>query len=124
MTQLGLAVDHDSSGLVFSPLANVEVGGLQHAWKLVALLLLGLFTAGRGMPGRGSLLWCAPVAHHGLVLSPFFRVHVETSSGDRGLHSHAQVDNAAFSVNEAILERLLAVDDVDAVHTNCAGLQN
>lgn len=26
--QLGLAVDHDSSGLVFSPFANVEVGGL------------------------------------------------------------------------------------------------
>ena len=26
--QLGLAVDHDGSGLVFSPLANVEVGGL------------------------------------------------------------------------------------------------
>ena len=37
---------------------------------------------------------------------------------------HVQVDDAAFSINEAILERLLAVDDVDAVHTNCAGLQN
>jgi hypothetical protein len=33
------------------------------------------------------------------------------------------VDDAAFATNEAILERLLAVDDVDSVHTNCAGLQ-
>lgn len=37
---------------------------------------------------------------------------------------HVQVDDAAFTVNEAILERVLAVDDVDAVHTNCAGLQH
>lgn len=35
---------------------------------------------------------------------------------------HLQVDDPAFEVNESILERLLAVDDVDAVHTNCAGL--
>ena len=33
------------------------------------------------------------------------------------------MDDAAFAANEAILERVLAVDDVDAVHTNCAGLQ-
>jgi len=32
------------------------------------------------------------------------------------------VDDGAFEANEALLERLLAVDDVDAVHTNCAGL--
>ena len=33
-----------------------------------------------------------------------------------------QVDDSAFDANEALMERLLAVDDVDAVHTNCAGL--
>jgi transcriptional/translational regulatory protein YebC/TACO1 len=32
-------------------------------------------------------------------------------------------DDALFEANEAMLERLLAVDDVDAVYTNCAGLQ-
>ena len=32
------------------------------------------------------------------------------------------MDDAAFETNEALLERLLAVDDVDVVHTNCAGL--
>ena len=37
---------------------------------------------------------------------------------------HLQVDDAAFATNEAILERLLSVDDVDSIHTNCAGLQN
>ncbi|CAL8466478.1 g6014 [Coccomyxa elongata] len=45
--------------------------------------------------------------HSGLVFAPLTTV---------------EVDDAAFEVNEAILERLLAVDDVDAVHTNCAGL--
>ena len=32
-------------------------------------------------------------------------------------------DDAHFEANEAMLERLLAVDDVDAVYTNCGGLQ-
>lgn len=32
-------------------------------------------------------------------------------------------DDAVFEANENMLERLLAVDDVDAVYTNCAGLQ-
>lgn len=33
-----------------------------------------------------------------------------------------QVEESAFEMNESILERLLTVDDVDAIHTNCAGL--
>lgn len=33
-----------------------------------------------------------------------------------------QVEDSAFEMNESILERLLTVDDVDAIHTNCAGL--
>ena len=33
-----------------------------------------------------------------------------------------QVEDSAFESNESILERLLTVDDVDAIHTNCAGL--
>ena len=33
-----------------------------------------------------------------------------------------QCDDQAYDQNEQMLERLLAVDDVDAVHTNCAGL--
>lgn len=33
-----------------------------------------------------------------------------------------QVDDAAFEKNEALFEKLLGLDDVDAVHTNCAGL--
>ncbi|CAK0785066.1 hypothetical protein CVIRNUC_008271 [Coccomyxa viridis] len=45
--------------------------------------------------------------HSGLVYTPL---------------THVEVDDPAFEVNESILERLLAVDDVDAVHTNCAGL--
>lgn len=32
-------------------------------------------------------------------------------------------DDAVFEANEAMLERLLAVDDVDAVYTTCDGLQ-
>lgn len=32
-------------------------------------------------------------------------------------------DDTVFEANEALLERLLAVDDVDAVYTNCDGLQ-
>ncbi|KAK9822451.1 hypothetical protein WJX81_001800 [Elliptochloris bilobata] len=36
--------------------------------------------------------------------------------------STIEVDDAAYEANEALMERLLAVDDVDAVHTNCAGL--
>ena len=34
-----------------------------------------------------------------------------------------EVDDAAFEANEALLERLLAVDDVDAVYTTVAGLE-
>ena len=33
-----------------------------------------------------------------------------------------QVEDSAFEMNESIIERLLTVDDVDAIHTNCAGL--
>ena len=33
------------------------------------------------------------------------------------------VDEAVLEANEALLERLLDVDDVDSVFTNCAGLQ-
>jgi hypothetical protein len=33
-----------------------------------------------------------------------------------------QVDDAAFEKNEALFEKLLGLDDVDAVHTNCVGL--
>lgn len=32
-------------------------------------------------------------------------------------------DDAVFEANEALMERLLAVEDVDAVYTNCDGLQ-
>jgi hypothetical protein len=34
-----------------------------------------------------------------------------------------QCDDQAYDQNEQMLERLLAVDDVDDVHTNCAGLR-
>eukprot|EP00891_Asterochloris_glomerata_P008714 jgi/Astpho2/8714/e_gw1.00128.54.1_t len=39
-------------------------------------------------------------------------------------HSMAslQCDDAALEVNQMLLERLLAVDDVDTVYTNCSGL--
>ena len=33
------------------------------------------------------------------------------------------MDDEAFDANEALLERLLAVDDVDAVYTTVAGLE-
>ena len=33
-----------------------------------------------------------------------------------------QCDDQAYEQNEQMMERLLAVDDIDAVHTNCAGL--
>ena len=33
-----------------------------------------------------------------------------------------EVDDDAFEANEALLERLLAVDDVDAVYTTVAGM--
>ncbi|CAL5229087.1 g12345 [Coccomyxa viridis] len=36
--------------------------------------------------------------------------------------AHVEVEDSAFEMNESILERLLTVDDVDAIHTNCAGL--
>jgi hypothetical protein len=32
------------------------------------------------------------------------------------------VDDQAFAENEALLERLLEVDDVDVVFSNCEGL--
>ena len=34
-----------------------------------------------------------------------------------------EVADDAFEGNEALLERLLAVDDVDSVYTTCDGLQ-
>jgi transcriptional/translational regulatory protein YebC/TACO1 len=34
-----------------------------------------------------------------------------------------EVDDEQFEGNEALLERLLAVDDVDAVYTTVAGLE-
>lgn len=34
-----------------------------------------------------------------------------------------EVDDAGFEANEALLERLLAVDDVDAVYSTVAGLE-
>ncbi|KAL3140787.1 hypothetical protein ABBQ32_005331 [Trebouxia sp. C0010 RCD-2024] len=33
-----------------------------------------------------------------------------------------ECDDQAYDQNEQMMERLLAVDDIDAVHTNCAGL--
>lgn len=33
-----------------------------------------------------------------------------------------QCDDKAYEQNEHMLERLMAVDDIDNVHTNCAGL--
>lgn len=33
-----------------------------------------------------------------------------------------QCDDHAYAQNEQMLERLMAVDDVDHVHTNCEGL--
>lgn len=39
-----------------------------------------------------------------------------------GFHCASQVAEEVQEECEALLERLLAVDDVDAVHTNCAGL--
>lgn len=33
-----------------------------------------------------------------------------------------QCDEQAYDQNEQMMERILAVDDVDAVHSNCAGL--
>jgi transcriptional/translational regulatory protein YebC/TACO1 len=33
-----------------------------------------------------------------------------------------QVDDAAFEVCESLVERLLDLDDVDSVYTNCEGL--
>lgn len=35
----------------------------------------------------------------------------------------AQVDDEAYEANEGMLERILGLDDVDAVYTTCAGLQ-
>ncbi|DBB18032.1 TPA: hypothetical protein ACH3X3_003023 [Trebouxia sp. C0006] len=37
--------------------------------------------------------------------------------------SSVECDDQAYDQNEQMLERLLAVDDVDDVHTNCAGLR-
>ena len=34
-----------------------------------------------------------------------------------------EVDDDAFSKCEAVMEKLLELDDVDAVYTNCDGLQ-
>lgn len=34
-----------------------------------------------------------------------------------------EVEDDAFAVCEDMMERLLAVDDVDAVYSNCAGLE-
>ena len=36
----------------------------------------------------------------------------------------ADVDDETFEGNEALMERLLAVDDVDAVFTTCGGLES
>ena len=33
-----------------------------------------------------------------------------------------QCDDKAYDQNEQMLDRLMAVDDIDSVHTNCAGL--
>ena len=33
-----------------------------------------------------------------------------------------QCDEAALEVNQMLFEKLLAVDDVDTVYTNCSGL--
>lgn len=35
----------------------------------------------------------------------------------------AEVDDETLDTNNAMLERILAIDDVDAVYTTCAGLQ-
>lgn len=37
-------------------------------------------------------------------------------------HALVECDDAALEVNQMLLERLLAVDDVDTVYTNCSGL--
>lgn len=38
-------------------------------------------------------------------------------------NAHVEVDDDAFAKCEAVMERLLELDDVDAVYTNCEGLQ-
>ena len=38
--------------------------------------------------------------------------------------SQVEVDDEAFATCEAMMERLLELDDVDAVYTNVAGLSN
>ena len=50
------------------------------------------------------------------------RAHASQICRHAGFLVWLQVDDSAFDANEALMERLLVVDDVDAVHTNCAGL--
>ena len=45
-----------------------------------------------------------------------------TALAGQPMHNLLQCDDRAYDQNEQMLERLLAVDDVDAVHSNCAGL--
>lgn len=37
--------------------------------------------------------------------------------------AEAEVDDETLETNSAMLDRILAIDDVDAVYTTCAGLQ-
>ena len=85
-------------------IASVSEDGTTDAFKILAdadeyaSVLGGLRLAGLKIDEEGS----------GLIYVPLVAL---------------DVDDEAFNLNEAMFEKILAVDDVDAVYANCSGLE-
>ena len=75
------------------------------------------------------MVWLPTITHCSSSLQRLYALlHAARSSQvQEGLAVHhvafvLQCDDQAYDQNEQMMERLLAIDDIDAVQTNCAGL--
>ena len=119
LQELGQHIDHDLSGLVYTPLTHVEV----HTITTSLECFRQRYAIARlpAMPGAAVGMHRTGIMTHHAVYAALDRSKSDCRQSDLAGYFR-QVEDSAFEMNEAILERLLTVDDVDAIHTNCAGL--
>lgn len=132
LAEQGLKIQPEASGLVYVPMVQ-QVGlhaadHMRHVWNN-SHAMLGVVASSADQVHRLSPDGCGAACAHlyyGLHrrwppmllhpnCSPYPSFPVNNTS--------QEVDDDAFEANEALLERLLAVDDVDAVYTTVAGLE-
>lgn len=134
LAEQGLKIQPEASGLVYVPMVQqVGLYAADHVWHAWNNLhgLLGAIACSADQMQHSRLAGCGAACTH-LRVSPAQegRRCYCTPIGPLIPHpsfpaitTSQEVDDDAFEANEALLERLLAVDDVDAVYTTVAGLE-